>query len=219
MFMRVHVVSDVHGNAEALARAGDGADALVVLGDLIDFVDYHDPSAGILGRVLGPQVSAEFGRLRAAGAAGELVRVHPRGLGRGCRTPPRSSSEAIREQYDRLFGALTAPTYAIPGNVDLPRCGRTTPGPGLCLPDGRVVTIGGLRFGFVGGRAAAAGPRARAAAARGRRTCAGRGLRRRGARPGRGRRAVQPRPARGARSWPTTSWPGGPRRPRPRCWS
>ena len=27
--MRVHVVSDVHGNAEALRRAGDGADALL----------------------------------------------------------------------------------------------------------------------------------------------------------------------------------------------
>ncbi len=36
--MRVHVVSDVHGNADALARAGDGADVLLVLGDLVDFV-------------------------------------------------------------------------------------------------------------------------------------------------------------------------------------
>ncbi|MDT7715221.1 MAG: hypothetical protein QOH09_1213, partial [Pseudonocardiales bacterium] len=51
--MRVHVVSDVHGNVDALARAGAGADALLVLGDLIDFVNYHDPSAGILGSVFG----------------------------------------------------------------------------------------------------------------------------------------------------------------------
>ena len=29
--MRVHVVSDVHGNVEDLARAGDGADALLVV--------------------------------------------------------------------------------------------------------------------------------------------------------------------------------------------
>ena len=71
--MRVHVVSDVHGNVEALRRAGDGADALFVLGDLVDFVDYHDPAAGILGRVLGPEVSAHFGRLRATGAPGELA--------------------------------------------------------------------------------------------------------------------------------------------------
>lgn len=47
--MRVHVVSDVHGNAEALARAGGGADALLVLGDLVEFVDYQHPARGILG--------------------------------------------------------------------------------------------------------------------------------------------------------------------------
>ncbi|MCU1650907.1 MAG: metallophosphoesterase, partial [Pseudonocardia sp.] len=47
--MRVHVVADVHGNSDALARAGEGADALIVLGDLIDFVNYDDHRAGILG--------------------------------------------------------------------------------------------------------------------------------------------------------------------------
>ncbi|NEE46974.1 metallophosphoesterase, partial [Streptomyces sp. SID8455] len=41
---RIHVVSDVHGNTEALARAGDGADALVCLGDLVLFLDYADHS-------------------------------------------------------------------------------------------------------------------------------------------------------------------------------
>ena len=89
--MRVHVVSDVHGNAEALRRAGDGADALLVLGDLVDFVDYHDPAGGILGRVLGPEVSARFGQLRASGRPGELVRLRHASAGRRCPTPPRSS--------------------------------------------------------------------------------------------------------------------------------
>ena len=71
MIMRVHVVSDVHGNVEALRRAGDGADALLVLGDLVDFVDYQDPAGGILGQVFGPEMSARFGQLRAAGRQGE----------------------------------------------------------------------------------------------------------------------------------------------------
>jgi Icc-related predicted phosphoesterase len=148
--MRVHVVSDVHGSGEALARAGDGADALLVLGDLLDFVDYRDPSAGIIGRVLGPRVSAEFGRLRTAGAPGELRRFVSDAWSR---VPDADAvvEQAIREQYDRLFAALSAPTYAIPGNVDLPRLWPDYAGPGLCLPDGRVVTVGGLRFGFVGG--------------------------------------------------------------------
>ena len=62
--MRLHVVSDVHGNVDALARAGDGADALVVLGDLLDFVDYHDHSKGILGQVFGAEKVAVFAELR-----------------------------------------------------------------------------------------------------------------------------------------------------------
>lgn len=148
--MRVHVVSDVHGAADTLARAGDGADALVVLGDLVDFVDYRDPAGGILGRVLGPDVSTEFARLRASGDRAGLVDYIGRAWSR-VRDAPAVVEEAVREQYDRLFGAVTAPTYAIPGNVDLVRLWPEYAGPGLVLPDGQVVTIGGLRFGFVGG--------------------------------------------------------------------
>ncbi len=57
----------------------------------------------------------------------------------------------MREQYDRAFAAMTAPTWAIPGNVDLPGLWPGYARPGVCLPDGGVVEIGGLRFGFVGG--------------------------------------------------------------------
>jgi len=62
--VRVHVVSDVHGNAEALARACVGADALIVLGDLLDFVDYHDHGSGIMGAVFGAEQVAEFAKYR-----------------------------------------------------------------------------------------------------------------------------------------------------------
>ena len=51
--MRVHVVSDVHGNTEALARAGDGADALVCLGDFVLFLDYFDSGGGIFAKLFG----------------------------------------------------------------------------------------------------------------------------------------------------------------------
>jgi Icc-related predicted phosphoesterase len=148
--MRVHVVSDVHGNVEALRRAGDGADALLVLGDLVDFVDYHDPTAGILGRVLGPEVSARFAQLRSAGRPGELVTYVTQ---RWAAVPDAAAlvEEAVREQYAASFAALTAPTWAIPGNVDLPGLWPEFARSGLCLPDGRVEDVGGLRVGFVGG--------------------------------------------------------------------
>jgi Icc-related predicted phosphoesterase len=153
--MRVHVVSDVHGNAEALARAGDGADALIVLGDLVDYVDYRDPAGGILGRVLGPRVSAEFGRLRAVGGPGEF-RAYAQRVWDGVPDPAAVVAEAVREQYTALFGAMSAPTYAIPGNVDLvalwPEFTVDDPADGgVVAADGRVIEIGGVRFGFLGG--------------------------------------------------------------------
>jgi Icc-related predicted phosphoesterase len=148
--MRVHVVSDVHGASDALARAGDGADALVVLGDLIDYVDYRDPAGGILGRVLGREVSTEFGRLRTAGAREELIRFVRDSWAR-VPDAPAVVEDAVLEQYDRIFGALTAPTFAIPGNVDMPRLWPRYARPGLTLADGHVLEIGDLRFGFVGG--------------------------------------------------------------------
>jgi Icc-related predicted phosphoesterase len=148
--MRVHVVSDVHGNVEALARAGDGADALVVLGDLVEYVDYADPAAGILGRVLGVDVSTRFAYLRTHGAPGELI-AYIRDAWSRVQDAETVVEQAVREQYDRLFGAMTAPTYAIPGNVDMPRLWPEYERPGLSLPDGQVVPVGGMRFGFVGG--------------------------------------------------------------------
>ena len=52
--MRVHVISDVHGAHEPLARAADGADALLCLGDLALFVDYDDPGRGVFADLFGP---------------------------------------------------------------------------------------------------------------------------------------------------------------------
>jgi Icc-related predicted phosphoesterase len=148
--MRVHVVSDVHGNAEALAKAGEGADALVVLGDLAEFIDYADPTRGIIGRVLGPEVGARFARLRMAGRPGELV-AYSQEMWSRFPDPSAVVADAVREQYAALFSAMPTPTFAIAGNVDLPELWPEFTRPGVCAPDGQVVVIGGLRFGFVGG--------------------------------------------------------------------
>ncbi|SFQ07321.1 Predicted phosphoesterase [Amycolatopsis arida] len=148
--MRVHVVSDVHGNTEALARAGEGADALVVLGDLIDFVDYREHGNGILGALFGPEKVATFARLRREGTRDDTV-AYSRSLWASLDDPAAAVDEAVRAQYAALFGALTAPTYATPGNVDTPDLWPEYAGKGVTVVDGDVAEIGGLRFGFVGG--------------------------------------------------------------------
>ncbi|RTL62601.1 MAG: metallophosphoesterase [Pseudonocardiaceae bacterium] len=148
--MRVHVVSDVHGNVEGLARAGDGADALVVLGDLVDFIDYGDPAGGIVGTVLGAEVSGRLAQLRRTGDRNAL-REYATAAWAAVGDPRALVEEAISEQYARMFAVLSAPTWAIPGNVDVPHLWPAHAGPGVQLVDGKVAEIGGLRFAFVGG--------------------------------------------------------------------
>lgn len=165
--MRVHVVSDVHGNASALARAADGADALVVLGDLIDFVDYNDYRRGILGALFGPEKVAVFAGLRAAGDRDRTL-AFSRSLWDSLQDPASAVEEAIRAQYAEMFGVLNAMPvrcYATPGNVDLPSLWPEYAGEQVQVLDGEVAKIGGLRFGFAGGTLLPAGykPRPKAA--------------------------------------------------------
>jgi Icc-related predicted phosphoesterase len=148
--LRVHVVSDVHGNVEALKRAGDGADAVVVLGDLIDFVDYHDYGRGILGTVFGPEKVARFAELRR-NSRGPEVSAYARSLWATLSNPAEVVEQAVRAQYVDLFAAMTAPTYATAGNVDAPSLWPDFAGSGVHVLDGERAEIGGLRFGFVGG--------------------------------------------------------------------
>jgi Icc-related predicted phosphoesterase len=158
--MRVHVVSDVHGNAEALARAGEGADALLVLGDLIDFVDYHNHGSGILGRLFGPEAVAHFADLRRQRLHGATA-AYARQLWESLDNAAEAVEEALREQYAELFGALTTPTYATPGNVDVPELWQQYAGSSVRILDGEVAELGGLRFGFVGGALLSPGGRVR----------------------------------------------------------
>lgn len=149
--MRVHVVSDVHGRADALARSGDGADALICLGDLVLFMDYDDHSAGIMGSLFGPVAVGEFIRLRTARRFDE-ARTFSRGLWSGLERDTRAVIEdAVRAQYAELFAAFPDPTYLTYGNVDLPPLWAEFARPNVTVLDGEVAVIGGRRFGFVGG--------------------------------------------------------------------
>src|ERR1700743_706890 len=64
--MRVHVVSDVHGMADALKKAGDGADMLICLGDMFLFLDYADHTQGIFAELYGAEHAREYIDLRTA---------------------------------------------------------------------------------------------------------------------------------------------------------
>ena len=148
--MRVHVVSDVHGRADALARAKDGADALVCLGDLLLFVDYADHGAGVLGELFGADAVGRFVALRTARRYDE-ARDFTRSL--WAQVPDRDTAirAAIRHQYTELFAAFPTPTYLTYGNVDVPTVWPDFARDGVHVHDGSTAELDGWRFGFVGG--------------------------------------------------------------------
>ncbi|MEO3972994.1 metallophosphoesterase [Streptomyces sp. CAU 1734] len=148
---RVNVVSDVHGNAGDLARAGEGADALICLGDLVLFLDYADHSRGIFPELFGTANADLIVSLRTARRfpeARELARRLWAELGLERET---AIEEAVRRQYAELFAAFPTPTYATYGNVDMPDLWPEYARPGTTILDGQRAEIGGRVFGFVGG--------------------------------------------------------------------
>jgi len=148
--VRIHVVSDIHGNMEALARAGDGADLLLVLGDLLDYVDYHDPAGGILGAVFGADLVAPFVALRTAGEFGRLHEYNQR-LWDTVADPHHAIAEIVAQRYEQAVSVLGENTLLTLGNVDVEGIwAHVAPDRLRCL-DGESVQVDGLTFGFVAG--------------------------------------------------------------------
>ncbi|MFJ4919299.1 metallophosphoesterase [Streptomyces sp. NPDC088725] len=145
------MVSDVHGNARDLATAGEGADALICLGDLILFLDYADHSRGIFPDLFGEANADRIVELRTARRF-EEAREFGRELWGGLDGEPAAAIEgAVRRQYEELFAAFPTPTYATYGNVDMPGLWPEYAGPGTTVLDGDRVELAGRVFGFVGG--------------------------------------------------------------------
>ncbi|HEY8986043.1 MAG TPA: metallophosphoesterase [Streptomyces sp.] len=148
---RIHVVSDVHGNARDLARAGEGADALVCLGDLILFLDYADHSRGIFPDLFGAENASRLVTLRTARRFAEASELGRQLWSKVDGDRATVIESAVRRQYAELFAAFPTPTYATYGNVDMPTLWKEYAEPGTTVLDGEVVEIGGRTFGFVGG--------------------------------------------------------------------
>jgi len=147
--MRVHVVSDVHGRADALARAAQGADALICLGDLLLFLDYADHRRGIFADLFGPDHAREYIDLRTAKKFAEARALSAR-LFAQQQNSAIVVEKAIHEQYAELFAALPEPAYLTYGNVDVPRMWGEHLKPGHAVIDGGTVELDGWTFGFAG---------------------------------------------------------------------
>lgn len=152
--MRVHVVSDVHGTADALAAVGNGADMLICLGDMLLFLDYADHTQGIFAELYGAEHARQYIGLRADGRFDEARKLTASIAARV--TAERGADmrtlteQAARRQYAELFGALAEPAYLTYGNVDVPRMWNAYLKAGHHVIDGGRAEVGGITFGFAG---------------------------------------------------------------------
>jgi Icc-related predicted phosphoesterase len=148
----IYVVSDLHGAPDALRKAVPEGASLLLLGDLINFLDYTTMT-GILCEVFSPEPVRRVAELRAEGRLDEARKlIRERSAGREDEVRQQIGEKVLR-QYQEVFDALPDPTYLILGNVDRPELAESfaSQHPGVHLVDAQVHELEGERFGFVGG--------------------------------------------------------------------
>ena len=144
-------MSDVHAAFAELARVASLGEPLLVLGDLLNFVDYRTGD-GIAADVYGREHALEFIRNRRIGDWESNRRLWRRTVaGRAAVLAARTHEEVLR-QYAAARAALAgSDAYVIFGNVDWPEeMEASLAGTARCV-DGQVVEIEGYSVGFAGG--------------------------------------------------------------------
>ncbi len=143
-------MSDVHGNIDGLARVAEKAEQLVVLGDLLDYVDYHEHGNGILGQVFGSDKVRHFASLRSSGEFGAL-HAYNRELWDSLDDAAGVLADVVSMRYQEVLQAVGTQALLILGNVDVAAAWDEAAGARLPNRDGQVIDVAGQRFGFVAG--------------------------------------------------------------------
>jgi Icc-related predicted phosphoesterase len=144
------LISDVHGEFDALAALRSWNEPLLVLGDLLNLLDYRT-GEGITADVLGRDFAVAAADARASGDFEGMRR-----LWRDHATDPDVMRAAFHDaavrQYEAAGEALDGiEAWVTYGNVDRPALMQAHLPSSSVFVDGDVIEIGGVTFGFVGG--------------------------------------------------------------------
>jgi Icc-related predicted phosphoesterase len=145
----VKIISDVHGEYEALAAQLSPGDTGVLLGDYLNIIDFGTLE-GILSEVYTKEqiitALAEFAKGRK-----ELARRSIRDIAGGDDEKSRRVRELIVRGYEEFFGSLPCRCYIMFGNTDDPSLMKKLSSGDVEVVDSAVVTIGEESFGLVSG--------------------------------------------------------------------
>ncbi len=142
------LVSDIHDNFEALGRVAATDEPLLILGDLLNFIDYRT-GEGMVAEILGRGFAADVAEARGSGA--DVRVLWHRALDAYDGDFRTTIFELAARQYAEAFRVLDGTAVHLTyGNVDIVPMLTEFAGP-LAVLDGDVVEIEGWRVGFVGG--------------------------------------------------------------------
>ena len=148
----VRLIADVHGATAALKRIAELGGTLLLLGDLINFIDYRTYE-GIITDVSGRGFTENLVRLRAAGDYEAVERLWQGFSG--------ESKQQLRERYDKLIDSAYVDicsalagvdvAYVTYGNVDHPSVMQKYLPARTHFIEADTIEIDGARVGLVGG--------------------------------------------------------------------
>lgn len=147
------LLADIHGAWDALAETARRGEPLVILGDLLNFIDYRSLD-GILSDIYGKAFVAEVVRLRASRQFERArARWHEVTAERGGDVRSLIAGR-VRAEYAQAARALAGTvSYVTYGNVDWPEELQACLPPRSTFVDGGIVEIEGWKVGIVGGGA------------------------------------------------------------------
>jgi Icc-related predicted phosphoesterase len=151
----VLIVADVHGATESLRRvateAASAAEPLLVLGDLINFIDYRT-NVGIVTDIAGQEFVDQMVRLRTAERFDDSRALWRRFVSGREQEVTEAFDSAVAVAYADVCAGLDGATaYVTYGNVDRPDLLAASLPAGSRFVDGEVLDIGDIRFGVAGG--------------------------------------------------------------------
>lgn len=145
------IIADVHGESRALARVASRGEQLLILGDLVNLIDYRT-GEGIVADVIGLDTVSTIATLRAQRRFEEASEAWSKRVAGIEDRVRRDIGDAMAVQYGQIAAALAGVTaYVTYGNVDRPEMLEASLPPASRYVDAEVVEIEGWKVGFVGG--------------------------------------------------------------------
>ncbi|MGI8518120.1 MAG: metallophosphoesterase family protein [Acidimicrobiia bacterium] len=145
------LVSDVHGAFESLRAVVARNETLLILGDLINLLDYRTQE-GIIADVLGTEFGAVIAKNRALGDYDAMRQTWGEATGERRTEITTQIQAGIKAQYEACQEALAgARGFCTYGNVDNPQLLAAALPATMRFVDAEVHEIEGVAVGFVGG--------------------------------------------------------------------